>query len=225
MNVQIKKVTVWLLATSLVLAAAAMLIPKNAIASIAAQVFLANHSVPASNPLPVSGNVGINNSPTVQLAPGTTVGVTGGTFNFSNTPSTPVFTRDKDNPALRPFQILLCSGLNDLGNNICGDPGSFVVDPNQRFVIEYVSVRCVQDGTGTVFYSSIVTSVGGNSLAYFFPIGQANSAGGSGNATANQQTRIYADPGKSVRFDATGDSGSSGFFFCTATLSGNLVTP
>jgi hypothetical protein len=207
----LKKVAVWLLATCVVFAGVAMLIPKKAVATIAAQVFVTNPT------LPVSG--------TVQLAPGTTVGVTGGTFNFSNTPSTPVFTRDKDNPALRPFQILLCSGLNDLGNNICGDPGSFVVDPNQRFVIEYVSVRCVQDGTGTVFYSSIVTSVGGNSLAYFFPIGQANSAGGSGNATANQQTRIYADPGKSVRFDATGDSGSSGFFFCTATLSGNLVTP
>jgi hypothetical protein len=52
MNDQIKKVTVLLLATSLVFAAAAMLIPKKAVAAFAAQVFLANHSVPVSNPMP-----------------------------------------------------------------------------------------------------------------------------------------------------------------------------
>jgi hypothetical protein len=49
---RLKKITVWLLATSLVLAGAAMLIPKQAVASVAAQVFMANHSVPTSNPLP-----------------------------------------------------------------------------------------------------------------------------------------------------------------------------
>jgi hypothetical protein len=217
----VKKVVLWLLATSLVFAAAAILIPKKAVALLATNVFVTNPAVP------VSGNVGINGTPTVQLAPGTMVGVTGGTFNFSNAPSTPIFTRDKDNPALTPFQTTLCSGISTVTfTSPCSpaNPNSFTVGANQELVIEYVSVRCGASGSGwAVLESDLRTTAGGNSSIFAFPIGQSS---GLGSPVSNQQTRIYADPNAAVTFTVGITQGlGAGGFVCMATLSGYLVTP
>jgi hypothetical protein len=218
----LKKVVLWLLATSLVFAAAAILIPKKAVALLATNVFVTNPAVP------VTGDVGISGTPTVQLAPGTMVGVTGGTFNLSNTPSTPIFTRDKDNPALAPFQTTLCSGQssNNIGCASSGSPSFFTVGANQLLVIEYVSVSCAASGSGSsVRGSSLFTPVFGNTAIYNFPLGQP---GPFGEFISNQQTRIYAGPGSSVSLVADGQiagGGVQGVFACNATLSGNLVTP
>jgi hypothetical protein len=211
----LKKLALWLLATSLVLAAAAILIPKKAVALLATQVFVTNPAVP------VTGDVGISGTPTVQLAPGTMVGVTGGTFNFSNTPSTPIFTRDKDNPALTSFQTTLCSGGSSSGSSPCSIPSSFTVGANERLVIEYVSIFCqVQGGASVTFPPFINTTAGGNLSQYAFSPGQTIHAA---ITLANQQTRIYADPGTRVDFGALGLPGA-GAFLCNARLSGNLVT-
>jgi hypothetical protein len=214
----LKKVVLWLLATSLVFAAAAVLIPKKAVALLATNVFVTNPSVP------VTGDVGISGTPTVQLAPGTMVGVTGGTFNFSNTPSTPIFTRDKDNPALAPFQTRLCDGT---GSNCSFTflPGVFAVGANQRLVIEYVSLQCAAGSGSSVTEADVLTTAGGNPVTYPFLPGQAN---GSGKTIANQQVRIYADPGTGVFLfvQNTGPAGlGTGSVTCIAALSGNLVTP
>lgn len=229
----LKKITVWLVATSLALAAAAMLVPKETVAAMVGNVFLVNHSVPASNPLPVAGNVGINGTPTMQLAGGTSVGINGtptvqlaggANVGINNLPAVQM-TRDKDNPALAPFQTTMCGGAAFLSSPCpLADPSSFTVGANHRLVIEYVSVECNAIGTNWfVMGDFLQTTVGGNSSNYSFPPGQMN---GALMSIANQQTRIYADPGTTVGFNVIGLSGSgSGQFSCFAMLSGNLVTP
>lgn len=104
---------------------------------------------------PVSVNV--NTLPAVQLAPGTTVGVTGGNFSFSNTASTPIFTRDKDNPALAPFQATLCASptINPCGNI------DFAVPVGKTLVIEFVSTACFSATGSVVGALSLLTTVGG----------------------------------------------------------------
>jgi hypothetical protein len=224
MNIQIKKVIVWLLATSLVLAAAAMLIPKNAVASIAAQVFLVNHSVPASNPLPVSGNVGINAMPPVQLAPGTTVGVTGGTFNFSNTPSTPIFTRDINNGSRQGVQLLILFNILDgtTGNDANALDASFVpfiVPAGKALVIEEASALAGMP----VGQRPLSFQVGVNDIHSFLPFTfQGTSASGVDAFVAGRQFRAYVGPGKLVQVGVTRDSGT-GLANIIGDITGYLV--
>ncbi len=182
------------------------------------QVFVTNT---ASTPVPVTGSVGVSGTPNVNVTNTPAVNaqqVTGGTLNFSNTPSTPIFTRDKDNPALAPFQTTLCIGLSLA--TCAGLPNIFTVGASQQLVIEFVAVRCRPNG-GAVALSFLTTTAGGNSAAYRFPPGQAGSSGTE--FIANQQVRIYADPGTNVELSSFDSFGSGAF--CTATLSGNLVTP
>ncbi len=199
----LKKITVWLLAATAVYAGAAALRPPKARAGINAGVVVNN---PASQPVPISGNVGINGMPTVQLAPGANVGINGV-------------------PPLVPFQIELCDGSGGVVGP-CGTPppSSFTVPANQRLVIEYVSVRCGAFGSGWSVKETVVGTVaGGNSVVYPFPPGPTD---GFGDSISTQLTRIYADPGTPVSLIVLGSTGSgSGSFVCTATLSGNLVTP
>jgi hypothetical protein len=206
----LKKVVLWLLATGLVLAAAAMLIPKKAVASLAAQVFVTNSTVP------VSGNVAITGTPTVQLPPESNIGV-------HNLVSTPLFTRPWQ--GLMPFHTRLCGGTNSLGEIICEGallPSSVTVGENQQLVIEYVSAFCHQDGTGEVFESYILTTVGGQEVPYIFPIGQPD---GQGSARFNQQVRIYADPGSTISYNSSGSTGRDGRYICLVSLSGNIIKP
>lgn len=169
---------------------------------------------------PVSVNV--NTLPAVQLAPGTTVGVTGGNFSFSNTASTPIFTRDKDNPALAPFQATLCASptINPCGNT----PIDFAVPVGKTLVIEFVSTACFSNTTGSVVGAlSLLTTVGGVLAQHRLAPGQPDIFG---TIIANQQTRIYADAGTTI-FLANGaqNNGQPGSASCNAVLSGYLVTP
>jgi hypothetical protein len=207
---RLKKITVWLLATSLVLAGAAMLIPKKAVASLAAQVFVTNSTVP------VSGNVAITGTTTVQLPPGSTIGV-------HNIISTPLFTRPSQRPI--PFQITLCSA-STFGS--CQLPGTYGVDPSQQLVIEYVSLVCQSFSGGTIDVAQISTTVGGGDLAEynFFP-SQVNSFSPTEftKSLVNQPVRIYADPGSTVYLTVSQASlVEVGLTRCFATLSGNLET-
>ena len=244
----LKKVVVWLLATTLVFAVAAFFNPQTArtFADTFLHVFVVND---ATHAVPVTGNVGINGTPavrlaggtnvgingvptvqvtgtpTVQLAPGATVGVTGGTFNFSNTPSTPIFTRDRDNPALAPFQTTLCDD-DPSGIPLCGSiPNSVTVGANQRLVIEYVEVFCGGGGPGNAFaFQSLLFTTAGGTLAghvlSFTPNGPLHTL-------TSQLTRIYADPGTTVGLNVQSNVSvpAGGSVDCHATLSGNLVTP
>ena len=177
---------------------------------------------------PVSVNV--NTLPAVQLAPGTTVGVTGGNFSFSNTASTPIFTRDKDNPALAPFQITLCKGLTNIPNVDlgCGGPGADTFNPNtpiaKIIVIEFVSSQCGSTGEWAVSGYRLRTTAGGIRTFHFLPPGQQFP--GRGIVVGSQQTRIYTEPGMDVVLfvDALTTSGP-GTALCNVTLSGYFVTP
>ncbi len=185
-------------------------------ASTVLNVFVAN---PAGSPVPVTGNVALSGTPnvnatisgmpTVNLAPGASV-------NVASTPSTPVFTRDKDNPALTPFQTTLCSAI---GGSICSFPDSFTVPATQRFVIEFVAEVCGTGISGSAVDSAQLTTIAGGSFVFYnFAPGPVNSFG---NSFSNQQVRIYADPGTTVKLRLLG----TGTPLCDTMLSGYLVTP
>lgn len=171
---------------------------------------------------PVSVNV--NTLPAVQLAPGTTVGVTGGSFSFSNTAGTPIFTRDKDNPALAPLQTTLCVYVTSRISP-CGVTSSvFPVPVGTTFVIEFVSTACFSTATGWAEGAlSLGTTVGGAFAQHRLPPGQQDIFG---TIVANQQTRIYADAGTVIDLSASAQSTAQpGSAWCTVVLSGYLVTP
>lgn len=162
---------------------------------------------------PVSVNV--NTLPAVQLAPGTTVGVTGGNFSFSNTADTPIFVRDKDNAALMPFQTTLCNNCIPSGN-------TFTVPTGRRAVIEYTSSSCaaIVAGIQISVTLNLATTVGGVEAIYRLNPGLPDSFG---RFIANQQARIYADENTSIAFDGI-ITPAGAPAVCTMVLSGYLVT-
>ncbi len=164
-------------------------------------------------------NVNVANLPTVQLAAGTTVGVTGGTFSLSNTPTTPIFTRDVDNPAQQPFVGTLCAGTQNCSSMAFSVPLSIAATstPVVRLVIEYYSIECfgVTAPDVPTLYFNIFT--GGTEYIYYpGPLVLSSD----GNYYSNQQTRIYADPGSSVQLGFFNPGGSNA---CNVTVSGYLV--
>lgn len=165
---------------------------------------------------PVSVNV--STLPPVQLAPGTTVGVTGGNVSFSNTADTPIFVRDKDNAALMPFQTTLCSS----SNNCTASGSTFTVPTGRRAVIEYVSTFCAPFIAGTQISVTLIlaTRVGGVEAIYRLNPGLPDSFD---RFIANQQARIYADENTSIVFEGIITPAGT-LAACTMVLSGYLVT-
>jgi hypothetical protein len=241
---RVKKVVGWLLATGLVFAAATLLAPRNGVAAVGAQVFVTNPSVPVNGTVDISGtptvqvapnqSVMISGTPTVQMAPNQSVMISGtptvavasnSSISVSNLPSEQV-TRDKDNPALTPFQMQLCAAVAGPVINPCAtQPDHFQVPAGQRAVIEYVSNVCQAGGSPnavTITQVFLTNQVGSQGAVYGFPLGQANS---NSFLISNQQTRIYADPGTFVTIGLGGVNFTGIQEFCQVSLSGYLVTP
>ena len=150
-------------------------------------------------------NVNIANTPTVNLAQGTTVGVTGGNFSFSNTPSTPLFNRDIDNPANQPIEFALCISVPAIKCNFVSNSITVPLVPVngnnvQRVVIEQVSGVCFVQGdpllNGSLFtnYAGAYGPVAGE---YDFPLGSIQTGGVQ---VFSQKTRLYQDPHQTLTF-------------------------
>src|ERR1700675_2702870 len=94
------------------------------------------------NPLPITGsvnaavtgtvgitgtpNVNVLSAPPVNVSFPSSIAVTGGPVNVANTPATPIFNRDVDNPASQPFVGSLCGGT--VGE--CGSTSTSFAVPN-----------------------------------------------------------------------------------------------
>jgi hypothetical protein len=143
--------------------------------------------------------------------------VTGSVGISGNSATSPLFTRDVDNPARQPFQTSIC----DFGNattNLCGSlVDSFSVPSGHRLVIEFIMGLCRLSNVAV--RESLITQAGGNGAEYFLPF-SVGTIGGNGFA---QQTRIYADPGSRVGFGG-GEVNGAGPFTCTLSLSGYTTT-
>ena len=163
-------------------------------------------------PLPVKGSISITGTPT---------------FSFSNTAASPLFTRDTDNPARRPFQTSLCSaiGLGQTPGTCSSTPSSFTVASDQRLVIEFASARCFTGPVGpnalNLLTVGLGTRVGGTSVEHALPL-----VLGLGEFEAAQQTRIYADAGTLVSIGMSAGAGATNTSAtCFLALSGSTITP
>jgi hypothetical protein len=173
-------------------------------------------------PVPVTGSTTVSGTIAATQSGSWTVGIGG------NSASSPLFTRDADNPARRPFQAALCQAIGlgaTPGECAPSKPNNFTVPSDRRLVIEFVAGSCQTGpigGTGLTGLSlNIENSVGGTfggySLPYSFVLGELDIA---------QQTRIYADPGTKVVLGLGGSAGSTPTFAtCVLGLSGYTVTP
>ena len=170
-----------------------------------------------NTPLPISGNVGITGTPTVNV--GTLPAV-----SISGTPTVSLAAgasfRDADNAARQPFQRNW--GCNFAGGNFCNDSASIVVPTGKELVVEFVTVfgNSASPVKG-VFASFVVASSGGH-LAHVIPLNFIFDDGSVTASGAAQQTRLYADPSTtvSVTCSLTALSASG---FCSGSVSGYLV--
>jgi hypothetical protein len=157
-------------------------------------------------------NVGVTSLPAVQLAAGTTVGITGG---LSNTAASPLFVRDVDEPGRNAYAVFVCQGTESPCEGV-------TVPAGKRYVIEQVAGEC-QVGTGSTIYGfRLHASL--NGVENVYPVRNNISADSGGGQTTTgfffQPARIYADGGTqlSVAFAGLGASA-----FCGVNLSGHLV--
>lgn len=133
-----------------------------------------------------SWNVGILGTPTVTLVPGTTVKIDLG--------SSPLAIQNV-NDASDVFQTSVRVTIPD--NACCGEVGSFVVPSGKRLVIEDISASAhLINEQGLVI---VTTTVGGNTSDHAV-LGM--QTGANQVAATGRVTRLYADPGTTVRVSA-----------------------
>jgi hypothetical protein len=176
---------------------------------------------PTQLPLPVQGSLGVSATIAATQSGGWTVGIGG------NSASSPLFTRDADNPARQPFQTSLCFSVGTGAFPCSSKAPSFLrVPSDRRLVIEFVAGSCQTGpigGTGlTGLGLGIATTAGGADVIYSLPY-----SFGLSELDIAQQTRIYADPGTSVSFGEERGAGGAtpSFVTCVLGLSGYTVTP
>jgi len=157
-------------------------------------------------------NVGVTSLPAVQLAPGTTIGVSGGS------PAV-------EDPARRAFAVTLCATNSD----DCGTPAGASLPVSTRFVIEYAAGTCAVRNTGILGWELKARLNGQDNL---YQVGDKLSAHDDETTTGlfSNPMRVYVDGGivnglsvdlVLAGFNESHDLGPSAY--CTVTLSGHLV--
>jgi hypothetical protein len=190
---------------------------------------ITNASVPVSGTVNANitntPSVNVSSLPAVQLAAGTTVGVTGG---LANTSATPIFTRDVNSPSSEPFVASLCVGT---GPGTCptgsrfdyGVPATVGLNstPVLLAVIEYYSASCVgvTPPSNSWFLDLNVRTAGSSNRHY---VGLVLSSGSI--YYSNQLTRLYADASSDIVAEFPWFEGGVATGSCNVTLSGYLVT-
>lgn len=148
----------------------------------------------------IAGNVSVTNTPTVNLAPGTSVACT--------------------TAAPEPYQKYV--GATNTGTNV----HTFslgTVPAGKRLVIEFVSAHGqVPPGTHVeLFHLNTVAGSGGAATHDLLVHAQPAAVIGDAIFRASQQVRIYADPGTTVT--ALVRTNTNGQTSCAIAISGHLV--
>lgn len=139
-----------------------------------------------ANPVPVSGSVNLNGTPTVKL---------NGAVVIDNSVSLRV--RDADSAARQPFQA---SGVVFLADGVPASSSAVTtVPPGKMFVIETVDARVLQIvGTNGIARLSISTCLGGECLPHHIALERQGQSNSPVYAAATAQVRFYAEPGSYV---------------------------
>ena len=138
-----------------------------------------------------------------------------------NNPTTPVPTRDVDNPATQPIQVQAVAGVGTLTG-----PANFVlftVPAGKRLVVEHFSSEVGIASTASVNRYALVTDQNFAFVAPAFHSPCGTCAGTTELFIASQPIRMYVDAGQALVVNITfsGAVGPSGFGFFS--VSGYLV--
>jgi hypothetical protein len=146
-----------------------------------------------------------------------------------NTSANPVPIRDTQDPALSAFTVE--GTCHFTASPDCTLSSFFSFTPGQIAVIESINSHCTVDtGTSATLYISYINSsiTGAGQIVVPFNSAEAVTFGGFTSLATLVSTRAYAGSNGIQPIQASWDtnvSQSGGFEFCTATLSGHLVSP
>ena len=198
---------------------------KPAVASGSAPVTVVNTPLPVTGTVNanVSGNVGVNNFPSVQTVNGTIdVAAISGT----------------------PFEAALCHAFGPTQGALCGPQGSnFVVPsttqaglPVKRLVVENVSGICTGENTpviAAILFSPFVADSQSNTaptMAHFFSLTLETTGPGPNNGQTERDysfgstTRMFFNPGDAVSEKIEVFTPSDVDAICSVQVEGTLVT-
>jgi hypothetical protein len=180
---------------------------KPALPAQTAPVQVMNTAGPAPGQnVPISGNVGITGTPTVNIGNSPTVGLLAGAA-----------VRDADNPARHAWQTRQAFSVT--GDFECD---AFSVPSGKELVIENFSAFGWVPAGQQILHFDLITSIGGIEVQHFFRSDRSGTQLGYEIFVAGQQTRLYSEPGSLVRFCLSRDSGVDEASM-TVALSGHLV--
>jgi hypothetical protein len=166
----------------------------------------------ASQPVPtvaqgttnVAGTVAVSNMPPVSVA---------------NTPATPVYVRDVDNPALQPFTTELVWQVPEGSRGTAATP---ITIPNGKtLVVEDVNLFAGLPNGQTGFLTCFVPGNPENTL-YAFALTDAGTLGGLEGFVGGRAVRIYVQAG-ALFYCALNRSADAGIANAQLTLSGHYV--
>jgi len=169
-----------------------------------------------TNPVPVTGSIGLSGTASV---------------NVVNTPNVKVVntvpTVNAANPAFQPFQDEEVIGWN-AGSGLIGNDGTFLVPSGKRLVIEFVSFELtIPTGTRPTFNSVKIVNANSNTIpiSFLIPLSFQGSAflGGQNSDVfiGSSPTRLYADPGSTVTLSVRTNNADNGL--AEVSVSGYLV--
>ena len=175
----------------------------------------------------ISGSVSITNTPTVNLQPGATVGISpaGNVVRVGGV----VSVSDADNPARQPAEVLIATGFTSGSLVITPNGCIFVsgtciggtVPPGKRLVIESAGADVrLPSGQKALVSVFIGRTTGG--ISHPIPVTGHGTFAGQDVFHGSQALRMYADPGTTISAVVQRDS-SSGDGSATVTFSGYFV--
>src|SRR5262245_38348797 len=150
-----------------------------------------------TEPVPVTGTTTIGGN--INLAPGTTVGISGTpSVIVANSASNPLLVRDLDNPARQPFQTIL-SSFGDV----------ITVPADKTLVVEFVSGRIEFPTNADPNLFFIVERPGGvNAIRHEALLTKIHSFSTVDVFNFSQPLRMYAGPGHVLRVIALLSTGT-----------------
>jgi hypothetical protein len=171
-------------------------------------------NVPMHGP---SLNVTVTNEPTVHVAPGAAVAITGTpTVQVGNTSVNPVVTRDADRRAEEPVML---SGTFNLASGTGAQTGSLVlssptftvitaVPPGQRLTAKFLSVEFTVP-TGQMVSVALISKLGNASMGQAISLSPPQTIGLQDTYRTSQPVLVFVDPNSTVdvfvtRFPSTG---------------------
>lgn len=116
-----------------------------------------------------------------------------------------------------PFQVqMTCAATNSDAS--CTN--RYPVPPDQRLVIEYVSLQCSNDWNARLIFARLWTSTDGTHfIGHYLNLGSSADPAGS-MAQVGHVVKLYAAPGSQIMFDAIADASSP---HCVVVLSGQAI--